>query len=858
MNEAQFTAKQRKALADKGQAMPDGSYPTPTLADLTRAIQAWGRAPEDKRAALKRYLSKRAKELDAPEETLERIQGLQEAEPSLDAQSEHVRMAWRSSYPTRFPGEPESWVSEVYEDRVIVCMGEDYFEIPYTHEGDEIGFDTSSAKKVERTWVPVEMQEAEGSLVSLRENDEPEGSEWEVVVIKAGTSRNGRIYSEALLRRSVGLFEGARVLARSDEAHVSGAEKSVEKIVGWLSGVRFESGAVRATLHVSEAAAWLRTMLADAWRRGKRDLVGLSIVAEGKGAWRLDAGKRLFEVEEITKVSSVDVVFDPAAGGELTRLVAAMGKEEGGMDELKELTVEELEKARPDLVTQIKESAPPAPTKGGQEEASVTEAEKAAAKAAAEAAAEAAAKNAAGTEAEPEKVPAALSETVVEVRLAKTSLPEVVQAKIRKGFVGQSFEEHALTEAIQAEVETWAELEKHNLVRSSGSSKGGTEVGLEEADRAFAAYVGFFLREDVKVGDERIPRYRSIREAYEDLTGDRDCRGVLDSIPRGAGKLMEADGRTRYRKLAEAEDGTMSFAEAITTTQFNVATQDAMHIAMVRDYVRLNLRIWEPLVDAVPARDFRTKHNVRVGGYGNLPAVAQSGSYDALTSPTDEEITYAVSKRGGTETVTIEAIANDATGHVRGIPQRLARAAAQTLHEFVLDFIATNPNIYDGTALFVAGHGSNLLSAALSVTSLNSARQVMRSQTELDSSKALGLVPKYLWVPNELERLAYELTVSDQKPGTADNDVNFVRSWGLAFAVVDYWTDANNWFVTSSKDQVPLIELAFFGPEEPELFVQDLPNVGSIFTNDRITYKIRHVYGGAVQDFRGFVGAVVA
>jgi hypothetical protein len=55
-----------------------------------------------------------------------------------------------------------------------------------------------------------------------------------------------------------------------------------------------------------------------------------------------------------------------------------------------------------------------------------------------------------------------------------------------------------------------------------------------------------------------------------------------------------------------------------------------------------------------------------------------------------------------------------------------------------------------------------------------------------------------------------------------------------------------------------MIEIGFFGGrEEPELFVQDAPNVGSLFSNDVITYKIRHIYGGGVLDFRGFVGGIV-
>lgn len=57
------TTASRKALAAEGAALPDGSFPTPTPDFLRRAVQSIGRAPAEKRPALKVYLRKRAKAL---------------------------------------------------------------------------------------------------------------------------------------------------------------------------------------------------------------------------------------------------------------------------------------------------------------------------------------------------------------------------------------------------------------------------------------------------------------------------------------------------------------------------------------------------------------------------------------------------------------------------------------------------------------------------------------------------------------------------------------------------------------------------------------------------------------------------
>ena len=76
--------------------------------------------------------------------------------------------------------------------------------------------------------------------------------------------------------------------------------------------------------------------------------------------------------------------------------------------------------------------------------------------------------------------------------------------------------------------------------------------------------------------------------------------------------------------------------------------------------------------------------------------------------------------------------------------------------------------------------------------------------------------------------------------------------------VVPYWTDVNNWYLTADKADVPFIEIGFLdGNEEPEILVQDTPTSGSVFSNDTITYKIRHIYGGVVEDYRGADGSIV-
>lgn len=57
------STEERQQLAERGAAMPDGSYPIKTIADLKNAIQAFGRAKDP--AAVKRHIIRRARALNA-------------------------------------------------------------------------------------------------------------------------------------------------------------------------------------------------------------------------------------------------------------------------------------------------------------------------------------------------------------------------------------------------------------------------------------------------------------------------------------------------------------------------------------------------------------------------------------------------------------------------------------------------------------------------------------------------------------------------------------------------------------------------------------------------------------------------
>jgi hypothetical protein len=342
------------------------------------------------------------------------------------------------------------------------------------------------------------------------------------------------------------------------------------------------------------------------------------------------------------------------------------------------------------------------------------------------------------------------------------------------------------------------------------------------------------------VGSGQVSAFTSIREAYVHYTGDANVTGR-----KKPGRLLAS----------------------LDTSSWAYVLANVMNKQAVRDYGMMNLDIWRMLVDITSPKDFRANTRVRWGGYANLPAVAEGAAYLGLTSPTDETMNFSVTKRGGTEDVTLEMIKNDDTGSVTKIPTRMARAAAQTLFEFVFDFIrpGVNPTIYDATALYTTGH-LNYGTGALDAAYLKAARLRMLKQGQADNSKRLGITPGFLIVPDDLEEVAYELCHLQAAQYTASTTYaasgpvpTFLQSAGIIPIRVDYWTDATDWVLAAKRESGVGIEIGFLdGQETPELFVSDIPNAGSWFTNDVLTYKIRHIYGGGILDYRFFDGSVVA
>lgn len=637
------------------------------------------------------------------------------------------------------------------------------------------------------------------------------GHEVRVTVISGGTSRNGYSYDEHALKQIAQMVEGAKAYADHGRSSADMAVRSIRDVVGFYHNTSFVADAstprVDATLHIFEAADWLWSIIQEATSLGKPDIIGLSIDIFGN--YNLDTATKAKAVNNVVSLNSCDIVTKPSAGGAFKRILHDQGEEIPMPNE----NIQEQAPATPPAHN-------PTPTPSHILEAQqILEAQR--------------------LEAEKmfQQLKLERANLTLERRLQESILPSAVKEQIKSRYTGRIFEESELDSEMTAALTMMAQLTRDGLIRGHGFEK--SEIGgqITEAEKVQAAFDRMFdLDIDSKFGNIR--PFNGIREAYTRVTGDSIMAGGI-SARTNLGNIRVSESAPMDR-ITEADTTTASFSYLLGTS---------MNKRLLKDYQAWPAE-WTKFCTIYPIRDFKQQTRVRFGAFGSLPVVAEDTAYSAVTL-TDSAATYVAQKRGNLVTVSREVIINDDLQAVKQIPTKLAVAAAYTLAEFVYAFLSANPNIYDGNALFTTGAPhSNLGASALSTAAMQAGVTAMREQANY-AGKRIGLRPRYLVVPPELEFQSMVVTKSAGVPGSNNNDINPMLGY-VTPIVSPQLSSTTQWFMVADPREVDTIEIGFVnGQVNPALFVQDQPLFGLNFTQDVITYKIRHEYGGACVDYRG-------
>ncbi len=708
-----------------------------------------------------------------------------------------------------------------------------------------------------------------------------------------------------------------------DDVKAASKGGPAKNLVGWLENVTYrsfrtatgkKSEGLVARFNITENAIWLRQLLSSSWQKGKHDLLGFSIDASGDAILVTSLNRRVRKVTSIDTVDSVDIVTHPAAKGGLLRLVASQGtmkfleflkklresakkdfltgfdastEDEGAAQKIAIQAVEAQVSKHADA-SQFKEAmelqAILQMLKDGEVEAAMAELMKLIQ------ATDDTREKEKPKEADPEKesksdindqdakiavlkadfdkqlADLAKDNSITESArllsdaLITSKLPQLAKARVKALCAGKILISEQIQEAIAQEKNYLAALAPNNP-NVPGQGRGDISFGKNEREKAGHAMFGMLTGQDVV---EDVRAYASLHESYRRIVGFAGSpKEMADEIIQAM--AFAVPGRPGHEEMFEKHHSKLkeshSFKEALQTTTWAEVFGDSIRRALISEYQGFDVPDWTKIVSSVvPLQDFRVNRRIRVGGFGDLDTVGQLGTYQELANPGDEEVTYAAEKRGNLFSVSWEAIVNDDLGAVRDIPRKLGRAAARTLSKFVyVTLLSDNPlTDYDGVTLINAAH-NNFQAAALTEATLNLAIQQMRRQTEFSSGERLGLTPKILVVPVELEDTAWELIKSKIKIVALDNATTpsvISELYGMEFVTNIWQIDVDNWQIITDPKKNPTAEIGFLGGRrEPELFIQDQPNIGSFLTADRVTWKIRHIYGGDVLDHRGYAGS---
>jgi hypothetical protein len=254
------------------------------------------------------------------------------------------------------------------------------------------------------------------------------------------------------------------------------------------------------------------------------------------------------------------------------------------------------------------------------------------------------------------------------------------------------------------------------------------------------------------------------------------------------------------------------------------------------------------------------EEETKLSGFGSAPTKAEGAAieYDNAQEAFTARYTHETIAMGFA--ITEEAVEDNLYDSLSArYTKALARAMAYTKQVKGADILnnAFSGTTYgDGKALCVTDHplvsgGTNsntpAVAADLNETSLEAAVIQIAGWTD-ERGLLIAAKPKKLIIPPNLQFVATRLLETEGRVGTADNDLNAIKSNGVVpqgYTVNNYLTDTDNWFLTTDI------------PNGLKHFVRSpmATSMDGDFDTGNSRYKARERYSFGVSDPLGLFGS---
>lgn len=328
-----------------------------------------------------------------------------------------------------------------------------------------------------------------------------------------------------------------------------------------------------------------------------------------------------------------------------------------------------------------------------------------------------------------------------------------------------------------------------------------------------------------------------------EVTGDNPVRG-LSMMDLARSSLERAGVRTQGMQKMEL----VGRAFTQSGSDFPILLENAMHKALQAAYA-VAPDTWSRWCATGSVSDFRAHNRYRIGSIGNLDALTELGEFRNKTIPDGEKASITAGTKGNIINLSRQAIINDDLEAFIGLAVMTGRAAKRTIEADAYAFLASNPLMRDGFALFSAEHNNIDTAGAPAVATIDSARQKLAKQKDVGGNDFLALSPA-VWLGPLSYGGAARVANNDQYDPDANNKLqrsNIVK--GVFRDIVDTpRIDDSKWYLFADPSAAPVIEVAFLdGISEPFLDQEEG------FSVDGVRWKARLDYGVGAIDYRGAV-----
>lgn len=396
----------------------------------------------------------------------------------------------------------------------------------------------------------------------------------------------------------------------------------------------------------------------------------------------------------------------------------------------------------------------------------------------------------------------------------------------------------------RARVSNISELCRHFGVNAADYINNGTS--LADAQRSVLAIV-----EERKAPKANFEMGQQEEDKYRDAMSDAILlRGgvQLENVAPGAQELrgmrvrsmieevLAREGVANTHRMGEEE---LLRAALTGTSSLPGILSAAANKSMAKGYQAAQTT-FEQFTTVGSNTDFKEATRYRLSEAGSLLEIKENGEFvqDELTegSAKTKVLTY-----GRGFSFTRQMIVNDDLSALTRIPSLYAAQAKRGINRLVYKALAE--------AKFTAKDG-NLADtgAALSLATIDEARQAMRKQKNLRGEEFLNITPKYLIVPTKSEFLARQLLTSTSDPNATHYGVTNPLMGSLQI-ITDAELDAldtDAYYFLADQMLMDTIEVTYLnGNQRPVIESQ------VAFDTLGIRYRIYMDYGVTVVDTKG-------